>query len=137
MCLILCVCNKRRVWQNRTPAQALVRLGLCPSLSNHTLLQCSSWALTVGRSEVREGEIIAQNYNIFCQFISKFGITHTIITIMTTSLSICYKRDPQLLTLRLGECLLISSSPGNALRTLVYIARLAEQYNMRSQSRAW
>ena len=37
----------------------------------------------------------------------------------------------------LGECLLISSLPGKALRTLVDIARLAEQFNMRSQSRAW
>ena len=37
----------------------------------------------------------------------------------------------------LGECLLISSLPGKALRTLVDIARLAERFNMRSQSRAW
>ena len=36
----------------------------------------------------------------------------------------------------LGECLLISNLPGKALRTLVYIARLAERFNMRSQSRA-
>ena len=36
-----------------------------------------------------------------------------------------------------GECLLISSLPGNALRTLVDIARLAERFNMRYQSRAW
>ena len=33
-----------------------------------------------------------------------------------------------------GLCLLISSLPGNALRTLVDIARLAERFNMRSQS---
>ena len=32
---------------------------------------------------------------------------------------------------------LISSLPGKALRTLVDIARLAERFNMRSQSRAW
>ena len=32
----------------------------------------------------------------------------------------------------LGECLLISSLPGKALRTLVDIARLAERFNMRS-----
>ena len=37
----------------------------------------------------------------------------------------------------LGECLLISSLPGKALRTLVDIARLAERFNMRSQSHAW
>ena len=37
----------------------------------------------------------------------------------------------------LGECLLISSLPGKALRTLVDIARLAERFNMGSQSRAW
>ena len=37
----------------------------------------------------------------------------------------------------LGECLLISSLPGKAMRTLVDIARLAERFNMRSQSRAW
>ena len=37
----------------------------------------------------------------------------------------------------LGECLLISSLPGKALRTLVDIARLAERFNKRSQSRAW
>ena len=37
----------------------------------------------------------------------------------------------------LGECLLISSLPGKALRTYVDIARLAERFNMRSQSRAW
>ena len=37
----------------------------------------------------------------------------------------------------LGECLLISSLPGKALRTLVDITRLAEQFNMRSQSLAW
>ena len=37
----------------------------------------------------------------------------------------------------LGECLLISSLPGKAFRTLVDIARLAERFNMRSQSRAW
>ena len=37
----------------------------------------------------------------------------------------------------LGECLLISSLPGKALRTLVDIARLAERFNMHSQSRAW
>ena len=36
----------------------------------------------------------------------------------------------------LGECLLISSLPGKALRTLVDIARLAERFNMRSPSRA-
>ena len=41
-------------------------------------------------------------------------------------------------TLRiLGECLLISSLPGNALRTLVDIARLAERFIMRSQSLVW
>ena len=34
----------------------------------------------------------------------------------------------------LGECLLISSLPGKVLRTLVDIARLAERFNMRSQS---
>ena len=33
-----------------------------------------------------------------------------------------------------GECLLISSLPGKALRTHVDIARLAERFNMRSQS---
>ena len=37
----------------------------------------------------------------------------------------------------LGECLLISSLPGKALRTLVGIARLAQRFDMRSQSRAW
>ena len=37
----------------------------------------------------------------------------------------------------LGECLLISSWPGKALRTFVDIARLAERINMRSQSLAW
>ena len=37
----------------------------------------------------------------------------------------------------LGECLLISSLPGKAVRTLVDIARLAERFNMRSQSQAW
>ena len=37
----------------------------------------------------------------------------------------------------LGERLLISSLPGKALRTLVDIARLAERFNKRSQSRAW
>ena len=37
----------------------------------------------------------------------------------------------------LGECLLISSLPGKASRTLVDIARLAERFNMRSRSRAW
>ena len=36
----------------------------------------------------------------------------------------------------LGECLLISSLPGKALRMLVDIARLAKPFNMRSQSRA-
>ena len=35
-----------------------------------------------------------------------------------------------------GECLLISSLPGKALRTLVDIASLADRFNMRSQSRA-
>ena len=34
-------------------------------------------------------------------------------------------------------CLLISSLPGKALRMLVEIARLAERFNMHSQSRAW
>ena len=37
----------------------------------------------------------------------------------------------------LGECLLISSLPGNALITVVDMARLAERFNKRSQSRAW
>ena len=36
-----------------------------------------------------------------------------------------------------SECLLISSLPGEASRTHVDIARLAERFNMRSQSRAW
>ena len=36
-----------------------------------------------------------------------------------------------------GSRLLIPSLPGKALRTLVDIARLAERFNMRSQSRAW
>ena len=34
----------------------------------------------------------------------------------------------------LGECLMISSLPGMALRTLVDVARLAQRFNMRSQS---
>ena len=37
----------------------------------------------------------------------------------------------------LGECLLISSLQGKVLRTLIDIARLAEQFNKRSQSQAW
>ena len=37
----------------------------------------------------------------------------------------------------LGECILILSLPGKALRTLVDIARLAERFNMHSQSQAW
>ena len=37
----------------------------------------------------------------------------------------------------LGESRLISSLPGKALRTLGNIARLAERFNKRSQSRAW
>ena len=37
----------------------------------------------------------------------------------------------------LGECLLISSLPGKAFRTLVDIAGLAERFNKRSQSRTW
>ena len=37
----------------------------------------------------------------------------------------------------IGECLLISSLPGKALRTLVDIAKLAERFNKRSQSLAW
>ena len=36
-----------------------------------------------------------------------------------------------------GSRLLISSLPGKALRTHVDIARLAERFNMRSQSLAW
>ena len=36
-----------------------------------------------------------------------------------------------------GSGLLISSLPGKALRTLVDIARLAERFNMRSQSLDW
>ena len=45
-------------------------------------------------------------------------------------------RVPQNNTYRiLGKCLLISSLPGKALKTLVDIARLAEGFNMRSQSR--
>ena len=34
----------------------------------------------------------------------------------------------------LGECILISSLPGKAFRTLVDIVRLAERFNMHSQS---
>ena len=37
----------------------------------------------------------------------------------------------------LGECRLISILPGKFLRTLVDIARLAERFNMGSQSLAW
>ena len=37
----------------------------------------------------------------------------------------------------LGECLLISSLPGKALRTHVDIARLAERFNMQSRRPAW
>ena len=37
----------------------------------------------------------------------------------------------------LGECLMISILPGKGLRELVDIARLAERFNMRSQSRVW
>ena len=37
----------------------------------------------------------------------------------------------------LGECLFISSLPGKDSRRLVDIARLAEQFNMHSLSRAW
>ena len=37
----------------------------------------------------------------------------------------------------LGEYVLISSLPGKALGMHVDIARLAERFNMRSQSRAW
>ena len=35
-----------------------------------------------------------------------------------------------------GECLLISTLPGKSLRTLVDIVKLAERFNMRSQSQA-
>ena len=38
---------------------------------------------------------------------------------------------------KLGSCLLISSLPGKALRMLDVIAKLAERFNMHSQSRAW
>ena len=37
----------------------------------------------------------------------------------------------------LGKCLLISSLPGKAFRMLVDITRLAERFNMHSQSQAW
>ena len=37
----------------------------------------------------------------------------------------------------LGECHLISSLPGEALRTLVDIARLVEHFNKHFQSGAW
>ena len=48
------------------------------------------------------------------------------------------RSDLQVNILRiLGECLMISSLPGKAMRTLVDIARLAEQFILRSQSRAW
>ena len=45
--------------------------------------------------------------------------------------------EPHVENTMIGECLLISSLPGKALRTFVDIARLAERFNMRSQSRAW
>ena len=45
--------------------------------------------------------------------------------------------DPLHIYRILGECLLISSLPDKALRTLLDIARLSERFNMRSQSRAW
>ena len=37
----------------------------------------------------------------------------------------------------LGKCLLISRLPGKALRTHVDITRLAERFNLHSQSQAW
>ena len=37
----------------------------------------------------------------------------------------------------LGDCILISILPGKSWRTLVDIARLAQRFKMRSQSRAW
>ena len=37
----------------------------------------------------------------------------------------------------LGECLLISSLPGKALRMLVDIVRLSDRFTMRFQSQAW
>ena len=41
--------------------------------------QGSSWALTVGRSDLgRRDNKIGRNYSIFCQFRSKLAITHTI-----------------------------------------------------------
>ena len=46
------------------------------------------------------------------------------------------KESNQTIKQKLGECLLISSLPGKALRTLIDIARLAERFNMRSQSQA-
>ena len=36
-----------------------------------------------------------------------------------------------------GECLLISSLPGEALRMIVDIARLVKRFNKHSQSLAW
>ena len=51
--------------------------------------------------------------------------------------SLLYPQTPTCIWGILGECLLISSLPGKALRTLVDIARLAERFNMRSQRRAW
>ena len=48
-----------------------------------------------------------------------------------------YAQKPPLNMRILGECLLLLSLPGKALRTPVDIARLAERFNMRSQSRAW
>ena len=45
--------------------------------------------------------------------------------------------SPEPLLLSLGECLLISSLPGKALRRLVDIARLVARFNISSQSPAW
>ena len=56
--------------------------------------------------------------------------------VISTNLS-CLGPFIELYFRMLGKCLLISSLPGKALRTLNDIGRLAERFNMHSQSRAW
>ena len=97
----------------------------------------------IGTDLTRVGLITFNQYGSLQFGLGKYNTSNALVTAVQ---SIIYSQGgtntgmtrPEVINRNtLGECLLISSLPGKALRTLVDIARLAERFNMRSQSGTW
>ena len=87
------------------------------------------------------GGIIKHEHSCKILYIKKLVLVHSILYGISHLSRFINPKEPLINSLYreriLGECLLKSSLPGKALRMHVDITRLAERFNMHSQSRAW